>query len=111
VRVVAGETCEVELRMEPGTILRISVEDEEGKTLRASLRVLDDAGREVGGLLGADALQRMVTDGFSSTEQRIGPLPAGKYKVTAVANDGTSVTRPVTLDGREERAVRIRIKD
>lgn len=111
VRVVAEAKNEIEVRLEPGTVLRISVADENDKLIRASLRVVDDSGREVSGLFGADAIESLMTEGFSTTEQRVGPLPSGKYKVTATASDGASVTKSVTLTGNEERFLRIKLKD
>jgi hypothetical protein len=111
VRVVADETTEVELRLEAGTVLRVSVADDDDKLIRANLRVVDDAGREVSGLFGADALEHLLTEGFSTTEQRVGPLAPGKYKVTATSSDGVSVTKPVTLTGNEERFLRIKLKE
>jgi hypothetical protein len=111
VRVVEGQSSEVELRLEPGTVLRVTIEDEAGARVRAAVRVLDENGRDVGRLHGLDALEKMLSDGLSSTEQRFGPLPAGKYRVIATGPAGDSVNKPVTLTGQEERSLRIKLKD
>ncbi|HVS08391.1 MAG TPA: carboxypeptidase regulatory-like domain-containing protein [Planctomycetota bacterium] len=105
-----GETSEVELVLEPGTLLRVSVEDGEGASVRAALSVTDERGRELARLMGRDTLEAMMSEGFSSTEQRVGPLPAGRYTVRATASDGRSATRPVTLAGQGERRVKLRLE-
>ena len=48
--------------------------------------------------------------GFSSKEQRVGPLAPGKYKITTITEDGRSVTKPITLKGQAERRVKLRLK-
>jgi hypothetical protein len=73
--------------------------------------VLDESGRDCTNMFGGDMMETMFTEGFSSTEQRIGPLPAGKYKVQATGPDGTTTTKPVTLSGQDERSLRIKLKD
>jgi hypothetical protein len=105
-----GETSEVELVLEPGTLLRVSVEDEEGASVRSALSVTDERGRELARLMGRDTLEAMMSEGVSSTEQRVGPLPAGRYTVRATASDGRSATRPVTLAGQGERRVKLRLE-
>jgi hypothetical protein len=105
-----GETSEVELVLEPGTLLRVSVEDEEGGSVRSALSVTDERGRELARLLGRDTLEAMMNEGVSSTEQRVGPLPAGRYTVRATASDGRGATRPVTLAGQGERRVKLRLE-
>jgi hypothetical protein len=110
VRAASDAKATVELALESGTMLLATVEDGEGRTLSASLRVLDEAGRDHASLMGSDAWQRMFSEGFSSTERRIGPLPPGKYRVIATLTDGRSESKPLTLAGQSERSMRIRIE-
>ena len=99
------------MSLEPGTILKVSVEDEDGKTLRADVRVLDEAGRDQTNMLGQEMWQTMFSEGFSSTELKIGPLPPGKYRVMATGPNGETSNKPVTLSGQEERSMRIKLKE
>ncbi len=106
----AGEAAEVELAVGPGTMLRVSVEDKSDKTLHASFSVRDEHGHEVGELFGMESMESLFSEGISSTEQRIGPLPPGEYKVTATAFDGRSASKPVKVRGQEERALKLRVE-
>jgi hypothetical protein len=111
VSVRAGETSEVTLRIEGGTILLVSVQDEEGGFLEAELSVTDPDGNQINGLFSMEQLMSMISKGgFSTAEQRVGPLAAGRYKVTATTPDGRTRSKPVTLSGQEERKINIRIK-
>ena len=101
----------VELILESGTILRVVVEDAEGSQLRARVSVRDAKGREHAGMLTEALLRGLFLEGFSSTEQRVGPLPPGKYRVTVTAEDGRSKERNVRLTGRAERKLRLRLDD
>lgn len=109
VRAGDGEVAEVELVMEGGTMLKVSVEDGQGNSVRASIRVVDDAGREYGNMMSAESFRTMFTEGFSSTEQRLGPLPPGKYRVTATDDAGKSESKPLSLSGQPERNLRIKL--
>ncbi len=110
VQVLEGQTANVEVRLEPGTTLRVLVEDGDGKLVRAGVRVLDDAGRDFSNMLGQDAFETVMTEGFSSTEQRFGPLPSGKYRVLVTGPDGAGANKPVTLSGQDERSLRVRLQ-
>jgi protocatechuate 3,4-dioxygenase beta subunit len=105
----AGQPATVELLLETGTMLKVSVEDKEGKTVRASVSVVDSAGREYANLMSTEAFGQMFADGFSSTERRIGPLPPGKYRVTATDDQGKSESKPLNLSGQAERDLRIKL--
>jgi hypothetical protein len=109
VGVVEGEQTELELTLSSGTILRVVIEDGEGLPARAKVRVFDEAGREVGSMLGTESMQTLFTEGFSSTEHRAGPLPSGKYRVEATAAEG-SAKKSVTLRGQDERKLKLRLK-
>jgi len=111
VEVLEGGTCEVEIELEPGTLLRIDLEGEDREPLRCSVSVLDSEGSEVSCLLPRDHNEALLSEGISSTEHRVGPLPSGRYRVIATAPDGREATRSVTLRGQEERRVRLRLRD
>ena len=101
----------VELALEAGTMLVISVVGEAGELVDATLLVEDGQGRQVNGLFSMNELMQAFTStGFSTREQRVGPLAPGSYKVTASAPDGRSVTKPVTLSGQAERKLKLRLK-
>ena len=106
-----GKENEVELRLQEGTILVVAVEDEQGKALRAQLRVYDENEREVSGLGSMQDVERAMTEGFSTREQKIGPLPPGRYRVEGTAQDGARAAKPVTLNGQAERKLRLRLKE
>ncbi|MFN0009840.1 MAG: carboxypeptidase regulatory-like domain-containing protein [Planctomycetota bacterium] len=104
-----GETPRVELAAAPGTILIVSLEDREGHKLRGSISVRDTRGREVTGFQGIEGLQGLLSEGFDSSVQRVGPLPPGEYQVAATAADGRSARKPVELRGQEERSLKLRV--
>ena len=91
----------------PGAV--VSIVDEEDENVRARIQVVDPEGRTVEGMISLEDMMSLAT-GFSSKEQRFGPLPPGKYKVTATADDGRSYTKPVTLKAGAERKLKIRLK-
>jgi len=111
VDVHAGAESEVELRLQEGTMLVVAVEDEQGKALHAHLRVFDEDQREVSGLGSMQDVERAMTEGFSTREQKIGPLPPGRYRVEGTAQDGGHAAKPVTLNGQAERKLRLRLKE
>jgi uncharacterized GH25 family protein len=111
VRVRAGEKTEAEVRMQAATMLLISLVDEDDEPTRAAVVVLDSSGRQVNGMLSFQDMVEAMQKGFTSLEQRVGPLPPGSYKVTATAANGASTTKPVTLNGQPERSLRIKLKE
>lgn len=111
VEVSSGESSSVEMRLSSGTIILIRMTDRKGNLVRCSLEVLDDSGRQVNGLWAYTELMSKLRGGagLSSTEERVGPLPAGSYTLRATAEDGRDAKRKVTLAGPEERRVRLRL--
>jgi hypothetical protein len=87
------------------------VEDGDGKPLRAAIRVVDEDGLEVGGLLVGADIEAAMSEGFDSRTTRVGPLPPGEYEVIATTDDGKSDRKPVKLTGKKERSLLIRIRD
>lgn len=112
----SGETPKVDVRpsgtqtikivLAAGTNLLVTTVDANDAPLRARVRVVDEAGRDVAGLMSAqDLLERATRGGPGGNEQKIGPLAPGTYKVTATTTDGKSVEKAVTLTGEPERRV------
>ena len=97
--------------LEPATILLVSVIDKTGADVRARVSVTDSSGHEVNGMISYNEIVSSMQGGFSSTEQRVGPLPPGRYTVTAIADDGRRSKRPVNLSGQPERRLKVRLKD
>ena len=110
VLVRAGEAASVELVLGAGTLLLVTVSNEDGSQVEAALSVLDDAGREVHGVVSiAEIMEAMSAGELSSREQRVGPLSPGKYRVIVSAPDGRKETKPVTLSGQPERKLNVRL--
>lgn len=109
VTVAAGKTADLELELGPGTVLEVSVVDGEWDPLAADLQVLDEAGRDIAQQFGISDLQSMMTEGFSVTVRRFGPLPPGRYTVVGRAN-GLEESKPVTVNGQAVRRLKLRIK-
>jgi Carboxypeptidase regulatory-like domain len=105
-----GEASHVDLQLDAGTILIVSLESESGEAQRVQVRVIDEAGREYASMAAPDQLERSLSSGFSTREHRVGPLPAGRYHVIATTEDGREQKKPVTLRGQEERRLRMRIE-
>ena len=110
-RVRSGQESEVELALDAGTLLVVSLSDREGNPVRCRVEVSDSEGNQVNGLWSfADLMQAFSSGGgFSSSEQRVGPLPPGKYRIEAIAEDGRDARKTVTLSGQDERPVRLRL--
>jgi protocatechuate 3,4-dioxygenase beta subunit len=109
ISVQENQTSEIDLALEPGTWLRISTEDGDSKTVRAQVSVRNDRDQEVSQMIAMDAIQSMFKDGVSSTEKRVGPLPSGKYVVTATTPAGKTTKKSITLKGQDERKVVLRL--
>jgi hypothetical protein len=109
VEVRSSEDSEVELHLEPATILRVTCVDADGSPVIANLQVLDSSGRDYAGQFGMNDLTKMLSEDFSTTTRDVGPLPPGKYKVIAVMGE-LSVTKPVSLKGQAVRKLKVRVK-
>ena len=98
----AGETSRVELAARPGTMLRVIVQEGDGKVVGASITVTDDRGRDCsrgsGMMFGFDS----GGDANSGPGQRIGPVLPGQYRVTATNHDRASVSQDVSVSGDEQ---------
>jgi hypothetical protein len=110
VRVGDGREESAEVRLEEGTVLLVKVVDRSGTEFRARVSVVDDSGAEMCGMLTVEEVMQQFGKGFSSTEQRVGPLPPGRYRVTARLDDGRTADRAVTLSGQTERRLTLRVR-
>lgn len=109
VDVQPAKTAKVQLELAPGTILEVTVVDAEYDPLMAELVVLDPDGHDVSNQFGLSDIQKMMSQEFSVTVRRFGPLPPGRYTVIGRAN-GIEEKKPVTLSGQAERKLKLRIK-
>ena len=101
VLLLPGETARVSLALGPGTVIRVIVQEKDGRPVGAALRVVDARGLQVGAVypFGLDE----TGDAVSPEEGvRIGPIPPGRYTVTATNHDRTSTSREVTISGDEQ---------
>lgn len=110
VQVEEGQTSKITLTLVQGTILIVSVTDESGEDVRATVSVKDTEGREVNGMIAYTELASALSSGSLDGSQRVGPLPPGRYVVTVTADDGRTATKPANLSGQDERKLRIRLR-
>lgn len=112
VAVKEGQDAEVELVVDPGAILLITLADEEGNAVDCSVTVTDDDGRQVNGNWSmADLMSMFQAGSFTSKEQRVGPVAPGKYTIHAETSEGLSATKRVTVSDQAERKVNLKLKD
>jgi protocatechuate 3,4-dioxygenase beta subunit len=104
VHLESGSTATVDLDLRIGTMLRVVVEDADGKVVGAALSV-----RDAHGLEHASAFYVPQSSEASSAGRSIGPLAPGKYEVTATNHDGVHASESVSLNGQSEQAVRLRL--
>lgn len=109
VRIDEGTKQQVALRLGGGTILIISLVGTDDKPVQASLSVQDDQGRELAGMISLSEVMKLFsTGGFTANEKRIGPIPAGRYRVFGSTDDGKTINKNITLNGQPERRVILR---
>jgi hypothetical protein len=109
VSLAAGGQAKVSVTLVQGTVLLIAVVDETDAELEAKVSVVDSKGRELAGMVSMSDILEGMRSGFSAKEYRVGPLPDGKYIVTAVHADGRKKTRSVSVSGQGERKVKLRL--
>jgi hypothetical protein len=106
-----GDASEIEVHVDAATMLNVTVEDEKGDSMRATIQVLDERGHEVAAMYSQSGMESLLMEGIDSKKTRVGPLAPGKYEVRATAKDGRTSSKPVTLSGKEERSLRIKIRE
>ncbi|MSR64110.1 MAG: carboxypeptidase regulatory-like domain-containing protein [Planctomycetes bacterium] len=110
IEVRAGETSSVELTVNEGTFLAVSLLEDD-KPVRARLRVTDEAGRRVDDLMSMESMLGLMSEGFSSRQRTVGPLAPGKYALVATTLDGKDAKKSVLVEeGQTERNVKLRLK-
>jgi len=105
--VSAGQDTEVRLEVDEASSLVVRTVEKDDTPVRAEVTVVDSDGREVSGLVGTE-LFRSFGEGVSTTEQRFGPLPPGRYTITARAQDGRTERKRVTVKGSRDTRTRLR---
>jgi len=111
VKLAEGESKEVKLVLSGASVLLVTVQDAQGQTVQSAVSVLDAQGHEAGGMFGLSELMEQFTkNGVDFSTSRIGPLPPGKYTVTARTADGKTGSKPVSLTGQPERKLTIRVE-
>ena len=111
VEVSSGQTSKVELKLQSGTRMLVTMIDREGQPVRCELEVLDRDGRQVNGLFSYAELSSKITGSstLSNSEVEIGPLPAGRYSLHATAKGGLDAKKKITLNGQAQRRVKLRL--
>lgn len=110
VLVSAGGDTPVELVLAPGAELVVVAEDASGEPLRAAVQVLDERGRDQAQGRDAEGVERLLGQGISALEKRVGPLPPGRYSVRVTAADGRAGSRTIHLRAGSSRTVRVRVE-
>ncbi len=105
--VTTGQDTEVRLEVDTASSLVVRTVEKDDTPVRAEVTVVDSDGREVSGLVGTE-LFRSFGEGVSTTEQSFGPLPPGRYTVTARAQDGRTERKRVTVKGSRDTRTRLR---
>lgn len=113
VEVRAGETATLELVAVPASRLIVQVNRARGQPgMGVTLTVTDEAGRDVTGRIGARDTENLYgKDSLSFDERRFGPLPPGRYRVTARGPAGGVASTAVRITGnREVRRVTLNLE-
>jgi hypothetical protein len=91
----------------PGGYLTIELRDGTAPS-SARLRVLDEAGRDVGDLHATELEDAWAEERMPSV-RRFGPLPPGNYRAVAVREDGRVVERAVDVTAGDEVTVALQL--
>lgn len=111
VKLGEGEAKSVQLVLQGATMLLVQIVDAQGEHVQAPVSVVDEAGREVAGMYGLNEIMELFgKNGVDFDTARVGPLPPGKYKVSAQTEDGRKGSKPVTLTGQPERKLTLRVE-
>ena len=110
VRVAPGAEASVELRIDAGARLRVSLVDAQGEPVPAIVRVLDSKERSFESLQSPHDFEVFVQTGHRSNGRVVGPLPPGRYTVEARTPDGRAASRKVKLDAGENGELVLRLR-
>jgi hypothetical protein len=98
VSVVAGETRDVELRLEPGAMLRLALVESDGApTASAEFRVFDAFDRSCDEPRSVHDLEILLAEGLAPNTRAIGPLAPGSYRIEARGPAGRIASAPAVL--------------
>ena len=98
-RVTSGDQVETELKLVPGTLLRLVLLDSESRPVLGRIRVRDAEGHAVDGLGDEGARAEPRDAGYDSAELRLGPLLPGHYAIEAIGPAGERIEQELVLDG------------
>jgi len=107
VTVRAEETVKVQLEMRAGTRLRVLVRESDDRVVGAFTTIEDASGKDVT-MMYAYQLMDFFGEGGPGEGQVIGPVPPGRYRLTATNHDRTTASQEVSVSGEEEVVVTIR---
>jgi hypothetical protein len=107
--VVAGKATDVVLELQPAAGLLVEVVGRDGEPIAARLVVRANERTFPADPPPRSAFRR--TEPLSLGAHRVGPLPAGRYEVTATAADGRTASLTVGVAAGEERDLRLRLRD
>jgi hypothetical protein len=94
----------------PAGFVRVELRDAEGFSKPASVRILDEAGRDVGCAVGRSDPDDALDHGAFGYRSRFGPLPPGRYTLEA-RTEGEHVARQAfTLAGELEKQLSLRVE-
>jgi protocatechuate 3,4-dioxygenase beta subunit len=100
----------VQVSLGAGTLLYVSVLDDQGAAVTARISVRDAAGREYSDRLAMQDMMDSMQAGVSGEEKSIGPLPPGDYSITATTADGRSKSKDLTLGGQPDRRLKLHMR-
>jgi len=98
VRVVSGEAADASVQISLGGYISVQVENADGSRSSSGASVTDAAGRDWGGLADWDMDEEADT-------LRLGPLPAGTYRVSIGEGDGQRSTSARVTSGATATAI------
>jgi protocatechuate 3,4-dioxygenase beta subunit len=110
VRLTARETAHVEIQLRRGTILRVVVRETDDRIVGAFVTLTDAAGRDVT-MMYASPGDTDVGEPNESEGQRLGPIPPGRYRVTATNHGRSTANQEVVVSGEAEIGVALRFGD
>ncbi|MFT5198779.1 MAG: protocatechuate 3,4-dioxygenase beta subunit [Planctomycetota bacterium] len=111
VTVREAKNTQVQLTLDNATVLRISLENAQGVPQRLRTEVTNSRGLRVENGMTPEVMRQAFRQGTSSSNQRVGPLPPGKYMVRGFAIDGRMAEKEITLTGREkEETIALKVK-
>jgi protocatechuate 3,4-dioxygenase beta subunit len=100
----------VEVTLTGGSLLYVSVVDDQGDSVDATISIRDSFGREHSGRLSMQDFVDRMQNGLAPDEQSFGPLPPGDYTITATASDGRSKSKALNLAGQPERRLKLHMR-